>query len=73
MVLTGLEEGVLPRVPPGADEETRLEEEQVYRRLVYVGMTRAMRGLLVLYPKTRPSPFVAELNPALWNRDEEGK
>jgi superfamily I DNA/RNA helicase/mRNA-degrading endonuclease RelE of RelBE toxin-antitoxin system len=73
VVLTGLEEGVLPRVPADADEETRLEEEQVYRRLVFVGMTRAMRGLLVLYPKTRPSPFVAELNPALWNCDEGGK
>ena len=73
VVLTGLEEGVLPRVPPDADEETRQEEEQVYRRLVFVGMTRAMRGLLVLHPKTRPSPFVAELTPALWNRDEGGK
>jgi superfamily I DNA/RNA helicase len=73
VVLTGLEEGVLPRLPPDADEETRLEEEQVFRRLVFVGMTRAMRGLLALYPKTRPSPFVAELNPALWNRDDEGK
>jgi superfamily I DNA/RNA helicase/mRNA-degrading endonuclease RelE of RelBE toxin-antitoxin system len=73
VVLTGLEEGVLPRVPADADEETRLEEEQVYRRLVFVGITRAMRGLLVLYPETRPSQFVAELTPALWNCDEEGK
>jgi hypothetical protein len=40
---------------------------------VYVGMTRAMRGLLVLYPKARPSPFVAELTPELWNCDGEGK
>jgi superfamily I DNA/RNA helicase/mRNA-degrading endonuclease RelE of RelBE toxin-antitoxin system len=73
VVLTDLKEGVLPRVPADADEETRLEEEQVYRRLVFVGMTRAMRGLLVLYPKTQPSPFVAELTPALWNCDEEAK
>jgi superfamily I DNA/RNA helicase/mRNA-degrading endonuclease RelE of RelBE toxin-antitoxin system len=73
VVLTGLEGGVLPRVPADADEETRQEEEQVYRRLVFVGMTRAMRGLLVLYPKLRPSPFVAELKPTLWNCDEGGK
>jgi superfamily I DNA/RNA helicase/mRNA-degrading endonuclease RelE of RelBE toxin-antitoxin system len=73
VVLTGLEESVLPRLPADIDEETRLEEEQVYRRLVFVGMTRAMRGLLVLYPKARPSPFVAELAPALWNCNEEGK
>jgi superfamily I DNA/RNA helicase len=73
VVLTGLEDGVLPRVPADADEETRREEEQVYRRLVFVGMTRAMRGLLVLYPKTRPSPFVAELTPELWSCDEEAK
>jgi superfamily I DNA/RNA helicase len=71
VVLTGLEEGILPRVPTDADEETRREEEQVHRRLVFVGMTRAMRGLLVLYPKTRPSPFVAELTRELWNCDGE--
>jgi superfamily I DNA/RNA helicase len=63
----------LPRLTSDADQETRTEEEQVYRRLVFVGMTRAMRGLLVLYPKTRPSLFVAELTPPHWNHDNQGK
>jgi len=69
VVLAGLEEGVLPRALPDADAETRQEEEQVYRRLLYVGMTRAMRGLMVIYPQTRPSPFVTELDSAYWNRE----
>lgn len=73
VVVTGLEEGVLPRPIPDADDETRQEEEQVYRRLVFVGMTRAMRGLLVLYPQQRPSSFVAELDPAHWNYNDGGK
>lgn len=73
VVLAGLEQGVLPRSFPDADEETRQEEEQVYRRLVYVGMTRAMRGLMVIHPQTRPSPFVAELDTACWNHSEQGK
>lgn len=73
VVLAGLEEGVLPRSLPDADEETRHEEEQVYRRLVYVGMTRAMRGLMVIHPQIRPSPFVAELDAGYWNHSEQGK
>lgn len=67
VVLTGLEAGVLPRNAAGEDEEDQAEEQQMFRRLVFVGMTRAMRGLLVLYPKANPSPFVAELDPACWN------
>ena len=67
--MTGLEEGVLPRTPAeGTDEETRAEDERMSRRLLFVGMTRAMRGLMVLYPQARPSPFVAELDPTLWNQ-----
>src|SRR5262245_49620086 len=47
VILAGLEEGVLPRIPADADEDTRKEEEALFRRLVFVGMTRAMRGLMV--------------------------
>jgi hypothetical protein len=32
-------------------------------------MTRAMRGPLVLYPKTRPSPFGNELKLVHWDQE----
>lgn len=71
--LTGLEEGLFPhemsRTEPG-----RLEEE---RRLCYVGMTRAMQKLILIYAQSRmlhgrhvqsrPSRFLSELPPQCLN------
>jgi len=67
VVLLGLEEGVLPRLTDEMDEDDRAEEARGARRLVFVGMTRAMRGLLVLYPRERPSPFIFDLQSTHWN------
>ena len=67
VVLVGLEEGVLPRPAGDMDEGERAEEAQGARRLVFVGMTRAMRGLMVLYPRDHPSPFVGDLRSVDWN------
>jgi superfamily I DNA/RNA helicase/mRNA-degrading endonuclease RelE of RelBE toxin-antitoxin system len=67
VVLVGLEEGVLPRLADDMAEEERAEEAQGARRLVFVGMTRAMRGLMVLYPQDHPSPFVYDLRSVDWN------
>ncbi|MBV8315917.1 MAG: UvrD-helicase domain-containing protein [Planctomycetaceae bacterium] len=67
VVLHGLEEGVLPRLADDMDEGDRAEEARGARRLVFVGMTRAMRGLLVMYPLERPSPFVSDLTSGDWN------
>jgi superfamily I DNA/RNA helicase/mRNA-degrading endonuclease RelE of RelBE toxin-antitoxin system len=36
------------------------------RRLFYVACTRAMRRLLITYDCNKPSPFVRELSPELW-------
>ena len=65
--LSGLEEGVFPS-KLALEERAGLEEE---RRLCYVGMTRAMRELVLSYAETRrqygreeyhrPSQFIAEL------------
>jgi superfamily I DNA/RNA helicase/mRNA-degrading endonuclease RelE of RelBE toxin-antitoxin system len=66
-VVAGLAEGVLPRSLPRATPEERKEEEEHARRLAFVGMTRAMHHLLVLYPRRCPSPFVAQLDKDLWD------
>ncbi|ODS90954.1 MAG: ATP-dependent DNA helicase Rep [Comamonas sp. SCN 65-56] len=72
VVLAGVSEGMLPfRLDDSQDEaqtQTRLEEE---RRLMYVGITRAKRTLVVSWTKKRkkgremvacqPSRFIAEM------------
>ncbi len=65
--LTGLEEGLFPH-KMATEEPHGLEEE---RRLCYVGMTRAMKRLIITYAESRrmhgseqyhrPSRFIAEM------------
>lgn len=65
--VTGLEEGIFPNVTTGLDRD-ELEEE---RRLLYVGITRAMRKCVMLYTQSRirfgevarqmPSRFIEEV------------
>ena len=65
--IAGVEEGLLPHSNALGDPET-VEEE---RRIFYVGITRAKRGLVLLHSQTRflwnrrdyrrPSRFLAEL------------
>jgi|TARA_B100000315_G_C14568243_1_gene584081 DNA helicase-2/ATP-dependent DNA helicase PcrA len=65
--LSGMEEGLFPH-RMSVEEPGRLEEE---RRLCYVGMTRAMRELVITFAETRrlhgndtynrPSRFIMEL------------
>ncbi len=69
--LVGMEEGLFPG-RQSVEEPGRLEEE---RRLCYVGMTRAMRQLIMTYAEIRrqygreeyhkPSRFLRELPPEL--------
>lgn len=69
--LVGMEEGLFPS-QQSLEDAGRLEEE---RRLCYVGITRAMRGLCLSYSESRrlygretyprPSRFVKEIPPEL--------
>ncbi len=65
--IAGLEEGMLPFVRPGEYVPSDIEEE---RRLLYVGMTRAMERLILTYTLSRvragvrqsgPSRFIEEI------------
>ena len=65
--IAGLEEGLLPFVRPGEYAPWDMEEE---RRLLYVGMTRAMKRLILTYAINRnrqgkrqsgPSRFLEEI------------
>ncbi|MBR0431347.1 UvrD-helicase domain-containing protein [Candidatus Saccharibacteria bacterium] len=80
--IVGMEDGLFPNSRV-AEDEAELEEE---RRLAYVGMTRAMKRLILTYAASRysfgnrnmnmPSRFLIELgyNPygSLGYRDEDG-
>ncbi|WP_395480218.1 DNA helicase II [Candidatus Curculioniphilus buchneri] len=65
--IVGMEEGMLPNMM-SLDQSERIEEE---RRLVYVGITRAMKKLIITYAKNRrlygkdinhqPSRFIDEM------------
>lgn len=68
--LVGLEEGLLPLMRGDEDD---LADEEEERRLLYVGMTRAKKKLVLTWARTRrlhgetrtarPSRFLAELPP----------
>jgi superfamily I DNA/RNA helicase len=72
VVIASLKRGQIPFLVPRGREECE-EEEQAERRLLYVGMTRAMHGLMVLYSVAHPSPFVREFDRGLWNFAEENR
>ncbi len=69
--IVGMEEGLCPH-SRSMDDASQMEEE---RRLVYVGMTRAMRGLYLVYTTrralygniswTEPSRFIRDIPPEL--------
>jgi len=76
VVLPGVEEGLLPHQRSLDDGEAGIAEE---RRLLYVGITRARRQLLLTTARLRrlfgethyplPSRFIKELSPAILQHD----
>ena len=53
------------------DAEERLEYEHRERRALYVAMTRAMRGLLVLLPEDTASPLFTGFAEPYWNIESD--
>lgn len=62
--LIGVEEGILPHANALADAEEENSAVEEERRLMYVGMTRAMRQLKISYVKKRKKRFPEEATPA---------
>jgi superfamily I DNA/RNA helicase/mRNA-degrading endonuclease RelE of RelBE toxin-antitoxin system len=66
-VIAGFLDAPYPTIPKGTLEEEIAELLARERRTLFVGMTRAMRALLVLVPHETPSPLLQNFNPDLWN------
>jgi len=67
VVVAGLETGAWP-VPEDFDEPALFAERARHeRRLLYVGLTRAMRGLMLLVPEGCRHPALQDLDPTHWH------
>ncbi len=76
--IVGCEDGLLPLRWSGAPDELDDEHVREERRLLFVGMTRARQHLYLSQAaerlrqgatrQTRPSPFLATMEPDVWER-----
>jgi superfamily I DNA/RNA helicase/mRNA-degrading endonuclease RelE of RelBE toxin-antitoxin system len=71
VALAGFGDGAWPTFPPDATEDDRAELLARERRTVFVGMTRAMRALLVVLPDGVDTPLLRGFDPARWNTGVE--
>ncbi len=66
VALAGFGESAFPSTKPGMTVEAQAEAMTRARRTVFVGMTRAMRLLMVTRPATS-APILDGLDPSLWH------
>ncbi len=67
VALAGFGEGAWPVFPDDASDDDKAELIARERRTVYVGMTRAMRALLVVVYSGVDSPLLQGFAPSRWN------
>jgi superfamily I DNA/RNA helicase len=60
-------ENPYPFAKSGTSEEEKQERSAQERRTLFVGMTRAMRALLISIPDNVSSPLLAGFDGELWN------
>lgn len=67
VALAGFTGGTFPVVPQGTPSEAYEEIMTRERRTLFVGMTRAMRALLIIIPAYHPSALLQNFDPQFWN------
>jgi superfamily I DNA/RNA helicase len=70
VALAGFAHHTYPIMPNGATPEERDEILARERRTIFVGMTRAMRALLIIVPSGATTPLLRDFDPDLWNLDQ---
>lgn len=68
--IVGVDHGIIPEelnIDDPAEREAHVLRE---RRLLYVGMTRAIQDLTLVYDRSRPSSFITELDQSLFEQAE---
>ncbi len=70
VALAGFVDAVYPVIPLNASEDEPDEILTRERRTMFVGMTRAMRALLVLVPMQAKSPLLEGFEAEYWNGGE---
>lgn len=71
VIVAGLDSGTWP-VPEDFDEPGLFDERARHeRRLLYVGLTRAMRGLMLIIPEGCRHPAAADLDLNHWHVENE--
>ena len=68
VAIAGFEQSY-PYLRPGMSDEERAERTAQERRTLFVGMTRAMRALLLSLPDSPQSALLSGFDPKLWNTD----
>lgn len=66
VVICAMNEGTYP-TPDRYGPEEYAERARSHARLLYVGMTRAMRGLMVIYPTDAINPALEPLTDTAWH------
>ncbi|MBA2681837.1 MAG: UvrD-helicase domain-containing protein [Ktedonobacteraceae bacterium] len=69
VALAGFMRHTYPIIPNGALPDERDEILARERRTMFVGMTRAMRALLVIVPASATTPLLRDFDPSFWNLD----
>ena len=70
VVVCGLEPGTYPDRASFSEEAVFDERMRQQRRLLYVGMTRAMRGLMVIRTEDCEDEALLDLSPENWHVEE---
>ena len=68
VVVAALDRNYIPRTWNVTDPDERQAVVDDERKLIFVAISRAMRRLAIAFTASNPSPYIAELDPALWER-----